>query len=427
MSAPLFSGLAKFVRNCGRIAWYWFPRENSMPRKRTADTPPFNPSVLRWARDRAGLSPSEAARKLSVPEERILDWEDEAGDFVPTVRQARNLAAFYGRSFLEFFLEAPPSEPERTLIPDFRLYRGAEPAGDTRELLEAQLWAETQRDNAVDLYSELGDDVPRFPETLFTTDEANVETIASRVREAIHFPITAQIGLNSTERKGIPSVIRTKIESLGVLTLRRSDLKRYGVRGFCIASFPLPVIVFTMESPNAQSFTLAHELAHVLLRQSAISGSIPREGGDAAIRKIEGWCNKFAAAFLIPRRTLLEKYPKPVARRNSIGDDEIASLAAYFGVSEHAMLVRLVELEYVRASFYWDIKLPLYSQEERDFRQFARPQFYGTRYSNALGPLYTALVIEAWNAGRITNHNAAEFMGIKNLAHLHDIREDFGT
>jgi len=35
------------------------------------------------------------------------------------------------------------------------------------------------------------------------------------------------------------------------------------------------------------------------------------------------------------------------------------------------------------------------------------------------------LVIGALNAGKITNPNAAEFMGIKNLAHLHDIREKF--
>ena len=91
------------------------------------------------------------------------------------------------------------------------------------------------------------------------------------------------------------------------------------------------------------------------------------------------------------------------------------------------MLIRLVELKYVGASYYWDVKRPIYDEEERSFKAFGRPNFYGRRYVSSLGTLYTSLVLEAWDAGRITNHNAAEFMGIKNLAHLRDIRENFGT
>lgn len=398
-----------------------------MARKRTADSPPFTPAVFRWARDRAGYSVEDAAKKLVIPRENLLDWESDNGALAPTVKQARDLAALYGRSFLEWFLPAPPDLPEPNLIPDFRLYRGAEDHSDTRELLDAQLWAETQRDNALDLYSELSEDVPRVPETLFATIEHDADVVAAMVREAMRFPIEQQAGrITTQERAVIPSLIRDKIESLGILTLRRSDLKRYGVRGFCIADFPLPVIVFTSESPNAQAFTLVHELGHVLIQQSAISGAIPRQGGDAAIRITENWCNNFAAAFLIPRPTVLAKYPIPNTPRESILDAEIANLANYFGVSEHAMLIRLVELKYVEASYYWDVKRPIYDEEERAFKAFGRPKFYGRRYASSLGTLYTSLVLEAWDAGRITNHNAAEFMGIKNLAHLHDIRENFG-
>jgi Zn-dependent peptidase ImmA (M78 family)/transcriptional regulator with XRE-family HTH domain len=399
-----------------------------MARKRTADSPPFTPAVFRWARDRAGYSIEDVAKKLSIPRENLLDWESDNGALAPTVKQARDLAALYGRSFLEWFLPAPPDLPEPNLIPDFRLYRGAEDYSDTRELLDAQLWAETQRDNALDLYSELSEDVPRVPETLFATIEHDADVVSATVREAMRFPIEQQAGrITTQERAGIPSLIRDKIESLGILTLRRSDLKRYGVRGFCIADFPLPVIVFTSESPNAQAFTLVHELAHVLIQQSAISGAIPRQGGDAAIRITENWCNNFAAAFLIPRPTVLAKCPIPNTPRESIPDAEIVNLANYFGVSEHAMLIRLVELKYVEASYYWDVKRQIYDEEERDFKAFRRPKFYGRRYASSLGTLYTSLVLEAWDAGRITNHNAAEFMGIKNLAHLHEIRENFGT
>ncbi len=383
--------------------------------------------MFRWARIRAGYSVEDAAEKLSLAPETLADWESNSGVLVPTVRQARDLAVLYGRSFLEWFLPAPPDLPEPKIIPDFRLYRNADSPQDHRELLDAQLWAETQRDNPLDLYSELGEEVPQIPEDLFSTVESDSDVVATAVREAIRFPIEQQAGRMTTqERAGIPSLIRDKIESLGILTLRRSDLKRYGVRGFCVADFPLPVIVFTSESPNAQAFTLAHELAHVLLKQSAISGSIPRHGGDAIIRIIENWCNCFAAAFLTPRSTVLARYPIPNTPRDSIVDADIERLALYFGVSEHAMLIGLVELRYVEADYYWDVKRPIYVQDERDFQAFGCPKCYGRRYTSSLGSLYTSLVIGALDAGKITIHNAAEFMGIKNLAHLHDIRENFG-
>ncbi len=399
-----------------------------MARKRKSDGLPFTPAVFRWARARAGLDIDEAAGRLKIPVTNLTDWEDEDGQFAPTVKQARDLAELYGRSFLELFLPEPPDLPTPELIPDFRLYRNAENPTGTRELLEAQTWAETQRDNALDLYSEIGDEVPKISAEAFGTIESDAERLANLTRQLMQFPVVQQIGLQTnTERAEIPSLIRSKIETLGILTLRRSDLKRFGVRGFCVAKFPLPVIVFTSESPNAQSFTLAHELAHILIKQSAISSSIPKKGGDPRVRRIEEWCNTFAAAFLMPRQAVLARLRIPNEAQPSIPDDDLLEIARYFGVSSHAMLVRLVELKYVQESYYWDYKKAEFEKEEREFKSYGRPKFYGRRYSNSLGGLYTSLVMEAWSAGRLTNHNAAEFMGIKNLAHLHDIRREYGT
>ena len=222
-----------------------------------------------------------------------------------------------------------------------------------------------------------------------------------------------------------PNVIRGKIKSLGVLILRRSDLKNVNARGFCIAAFPLPVIVFGSKSPAAQAFTLAHEFAHILLQTSAIVGQMTSAGGDANVRRVEEWCNRFAGAFLLPAPSLNHFFPIPAAPLPEIPDTRLDEIAARFGVSPHAALVRLVQLRYVRPSFYWEVKKPEFDELERRYKSFGRAKFYGSRYRNALGQLYTSLVMEAWDADRITNHNAAEFMGIKNLAHLKDIREDY--
>jgi hypothetical protein len=90
------------------------------------------------------------------------------------------------------------------------------------------------------------------------------------------------------------------------------------------------------------------------------------------------------------------------------------------------MLIRLVDLGYVEADYYWNVKKPEFDKQEDRYKGGGRSEYYGSRYRAAQGDLYTGLVLEAWSSGRITNHNAAEFMGIKNLRHLDDVRDHFG-
>ena len=97
-------------------------------------TLPYNGSMLRWAREWRGRSVEEAAAKVNVPPDRIRAWE-AGGDDVPTVRQARDLAAFYGRAFLEFFYDEEPEIHRSKLIPDFRLHRDAADPHQNREIL----------------------------------------------------------------------------------------------------------------------------------------------------------------------------------------------------------------------------------------------------------------------------------------------------
>ncbi|MBZ0325293.1 MAG: hypothetical protein K8F57_03780, partial [Alphaproteobacteria bacterium] len=110
---------------------------------------------------------------------------------------------------------------------------------------------------------------------------------------------------------------------------------------------------------------------------------------------------------------------------DSFDSGRLTELAGIFGISRHAMLIRLVRLRYVRASFYWNTMRPIFLAEEAAYTAHGRSAYYGKRYVNSRGLFYTGLVLEAWGAGLITGHNAAEYMGINNLAHLKDIREDF--
>jgi Zn-dependent peptidase ImmA (M78 family) len=82
-------------------------------------------------------------------------------------------------------------------------------------------------------------------------------------------------------------------------------------------------------------FTLAHELAHLWLGQTALSDLEP---GSVRGNTTERWCNQVAAEFLVPMdefRALLAPSPDVGSRRQS--------LAEHFRVSTQVILGRLRE------------------------------------------------------------------------------------
>ena len=383
----------------------------------------LNPVILKWAREWRGRSLDEVAVKTKKDVRLIEDWE--RGERTPTVKQARMLADFYDRPFLEFLLPQPPQLPEPVSLPDYRMHRDTQPPSQNWDLQDIQQWAETQRINALDLYSEIGEPPPELPKALFATPGETSADVAERSREILSFPIERQMEMTQAEARDLPGILRDVFERVGVLTLKRTELAELKVRGICIAEFPLPVIVVTRESPSAQAFTLVHEFAHVLLKQSGVSGSIDR---NVRSTDVEGWCNRYTGAFLMPERYVQELMgARPARPADRIEDIRLASFAKAFRVSAHAMLIRLVHLGYVAPDYYWNIKKPEFDRQEADYSGGGRSTYYGSRYRGTQGDLYTGLVLEAWSNGRITNHNAAEFMGIKKLEHLEAIRDRFGA
>jgi Zn-dependent peptidase ImmA (M78 family)/DNA-binding XRE family transcriptional regulator len=393
-----------------------------------AETPPRLPyrgKMLRWAREWRGRTVEEAAAKLGVAPDRIEAWENEEN--FPTVRQARALADFYGRAFLEFFYDSEPEILESVLIPDFRLHRGADDPSQNREILQIQRWAEAQRLNAIELFADIDEAPPQFPDDLFATLDDDVEDVSWRARAALSFTIEQQKRLTGVEQRDLPKALRVRMEEAGVLVLRQNTLSDFGVSGLCIVDFPLPLIVYSAEAPGRSAFTLMHEFAHIVLRESAISGPEKAPAGTSHEKRVERWCDRFAAAFLIPRRALAELRRVPERPALAIDDVTLSALARVFRVSSHAMLIRLVHLRYVDPDFYWKQKRPQFVREEDEWDAGGgRSMVWASRVWNSLGGMYTRLVLEAWGTGRIPFHQAADYMGLKNPSHMNAIRQEFG-
>lgn len=383
--------------------------------------PSLNPQILRWAREWRGVPLETAAKKVGKLPSAVQDWED--GTASPTLRQARILSDLYDRPFLEFFMSDIPVVPEPMIVPDYRAEKSSQ-LGSDEDVREVIRWAESIRESALDLFSEIGEPVPTIPEPMKAQIHTDPDSAAADARSALRFPFSEQEAMSRKEAEGLPGVMRRRLESAGVITLRTSLLKDLGIRGICLARNPLPVVVFRNESPAGQAFTIAHEIGHIVLGESGITG--PRDRRTEKFR-VEKWCDSFAGAFLMPLDSMIRAIGAPPTEPIlSIEDYVLESLSQQFKVSQHAMLIRLVQLGFVHRRFYWEVKKPEFDEVDRNQKSIRRAKYFGSRYRSALGDLYTGLVIEAWNSGRITNHNASEYLGIKNLKHLDDVRENFG-
>lgn len=141
--------------------------------------------------------------------------------------------------------------------------------------------------------------------------------------------------------------LRTFIENLGVVVLHRSfDTDEAAGLYAHVNGGPHVVVINTTKSSKARKlFSLAHEFCHVLLRaEGASNPSIIKN-------KVERFCNKFAAYLLAPLsiiRNGMSKFSYTV----SSDPDFIRLFAKKLGISQEALVLRLVEEELLSSDQY---------------------------------------------------------------------------
>ena len=129
-----------------------------------------------------------------------------------------------------------------------------------------------------------------------------VGTIAASIIEGIGFDRV--IYRAAQTRDAAFAYLRTCAENAGVYVLLAGSLGSWQTaievsvfRGFAIADPLAPfVVVNDQDAKSAWSFTLLHELAHLCLGATGVSG-----GGTPAAAGIERLCNDVAAAILVDR------------------------------------------------------------------------------------------------------------------------------
>ncbi|MFM0499681.1 ImmA/IrrE family metallo-endopeptidase [Paraburkholderia caffeinilytica] len=357
----------------------------------------INPALLSWARERAGLTQHALAEGLPVKSEQVVDWE--AGNSMPTFKQAQRWAAVTHVPFGFLFLPAPPAE--NLPLPDLRTVDGQLPdkpstnlLDTVREVLNKQAWyVDYLRDQERSSLSFVGHFDVR----------SSVRNVVEDMRLKLEVDTNGKNGdeylrqlIRAAETLGI-LVMRSGI--VGTNTHRKLDVGEF--RGFAVSDSLAPIVfINSADAPTARLFTLIHELAHIWIGSSGISNVSQNNH-----RREEVFCNAVAGEFLVPKSEFETTWKKTDNWREGL-----AELAAKFHVSALVIARRASDLGYVSReeySRYYIEELQAYRQREKNGGSFYRNA--GAKNSVRFS---RAVIAEAMS-GRLLLRDAGKLLGVQ--------------
>ena len=259
------------------------------------------PEILKWARENSLLSIDEAARKLNLKSGKQMSAADkltavELGDKEPSRSLLLRMSKQYHLPLLTFYLDKPPiigdrGEDFRTLPDNFEEIEDINVDLLIRDIKARQ---STIRETLIDADEE---------KHLDFIGQHKIEDGISNVVQTLHniFNVNLEEYRNQINHKEAFRYLRQKVESQGIFVLLKGNLGSYHsnipitvFRGFALADAIAPFIVINdQDAESAWSFTLIHEMVHLILGQTGISGLY-------FDNVIEKFCNDAASEFILP-------------------------------------------------------------------------------------------------------------------------------
>lgn len=298
----------------------------------------INNDILIWAIERAGSNVDEIAEKFPS----FIKWL--AGEKKPTLKQLKDFAQRLHLPFGYLFLETPPEE--KLPIPFFRTIRTDQNrvslnVYDTILIIQQrQKWlSDYLRDNEYEKLYFVG----KFK------NENNVQAIIESIRKTLNLSENWASALPNWEKA--KEHLTQKIEDAGIIVTFSSivgnnthrSITVEECRGFVLVDEYAPfMFINSADSKSAQIFTLAHELAHIWIGQSA---GFDFRQLQPANNPTEILCDKIAAEFLVPEKLLT----------NTLQDERnIESIARKFKVSQLVIARKLLDIGKISRSEFFE-------------------------------------------------------------------------
>lgn len=367
----------------------------------------INPERLAWCCDDYDITLGDLASELNIALaslERVMNGEDGI-----TFNQLRKIADYFGRGVL-FFLESGPVDATRVHTPQFRTLANQKPE---LSITLKKLIERVERQRAV--YISLLEDLDETEQLRFNPPELP----RKRPHEAARI---ARQWLNLADENDFDSY-REAVEAQGVLVFRSNGYngkwqipKQSPVLGFTLYNPVCPVIVIKKQSSVAQqSFTLMHEMGHLLLHKTS---SIDDEHDFQSHQGGERDANAFAGHLLVPDDFLTSIRDVERPQNVSLFDNWLAPQRKAWGVSSEVILRRLLDAGRLPQNLYtdyrqWRAKLPT-RETPTGTRQY--------RYrepKHVFGDAFVRTVLSALDSRHITLAKASTYLDGLKISDLH--------
>ncbi|WP_147198561.1 ImmA/IrrE family metallo-endopeptidase [Pantoea sp. CCBC3-3-1] len=300
----------------------------------------INRKMLTWARERANLSTSYVALKMKKKPELIEKWED--GSHPVSFAEAQKFADIANIPFGCLYLDKPIDE--NLPIPDRRTI-GSRDVDISLELRDTL----TDVMIKVDWYKEYSAEVGLDKADL--VGKYNKNTPYTILVKELRSRLLVSIPPKSGKWEDFFTKLTKEVERNGILVMKNGVVKNNthrpinvkDFRGFCVADERAPVIfINNNDAKSAQLFTLIHELAHLMIGESAISDLDHNNKS-----REEQLCNAVAAEFLVPEDKMKDRWID-----DSDWEQNIHSLTSFFKVSRWVIARRALTLNLITESQY---------------------------------------------------------------------------
>jgi Zn-dependent peptidase ImmA (M78 family)/transcriptional regulator with XRE-family HTH domain len=361
---------------------------------------PVSGRVLAWARDFRGLSLDDAARLIGITAAELQELETEVKR--PTLTTFESIAAAYRLPLATLFRRTPPKEPAE--LPDFRTFEGAPPQNSFAFRVALSNVRTFQA-----VLRTLRSEDEEFHTAALRQYSLSGDPFRQGEDERTKIGISIQDQLNWGTDEGFRHW-RAVIERLGI-SVYLQNFETADCRGCALwdeGGSPAILINKTERSENGWTYTLIHEYAHLLIRRPGISDLNRRH-------PVEVFCNRFAAAFLMPviaLRRVLPTWPDlPIEWR----DATIREAAKQLKVSAQAFAIRLEELGRAYVGFNRRFIPRIHPSQPQDGGNKIRTLL------SEIGGHYTASIMSALDRDVIDDVHASEALGLSR-GHLEAAR-----
>ncbi len=383
--------------------------------------------MLKWAREAAELPLDDAARKIGLQSTKTATGAEklarlESGEKAPSYKQLTSMADAYHRPLITFYLGKPPVIEDkggdyRKLPADFSRAENA--------LLEALIRDVKARQGMIRSLLEDEEEAQPLPLVASMAKQDGVPAVTAAIQAQMDISLE---GIKQCPDKGaVFNFVRAKAEAAGFFVLLAGDLGSHHsdisveiFRGYAIADPIAPFIVINdNDSKGAWTFTLLHEIAHILLGEEGVSNTWSEN-------QVEKFCNEVAASLLVNTAELTELGISQETAR----EDTLATIH-HFSATRNLSNTFVAYNLYKAGCLSWG----QYEDLSKEFReQWLARKKVAKKTSQGGGPSYhlikrhrlggaiTDFVSRMMGEGALSPTKAAKILGVK----AHNIRQVLG-